>query len=203
MKIVIILIVVGLLIGGGWFVLQKNTRPGYPPPTPPETTERLGAEVTDEDNSPETRDTPPTDDTAGWETYRNEEYGFEFEYPPDWEVQELGTYEIEGDSHVVVIPIGEEVPLRIETINVGRESVFDPALPLAGGIKDTKFAGRAAKQDICEWCITDRYLRNIRITEIQDIPWEEFNEIWYEVNRQTEYLIPTFDQILSTFKFIE
>src|SRR3989344_1972500 len=30
---------------------------------------------------------PIPDETAGWQTYRNGEYGFEFRYPSDWQMQ--------------------------------------------------------------------------------------------------------------------
>jgi len=34
----------------------------------------------------ETPEEIPTDETADWKTYRNEEYGFEVKYPPKWDM---------------------------------------------------------------------------------------------------------------------
>jgi len=34
----------------------------------------------------------PQDETADWNTYRNEEHGFEFQYPPTWEPRKDGHY---------------------------------------------------------------------------------------------------------------
>ncbi|MDP3741617.1 MAG: PsbP-related protein [bacterium] len=40
------------------------------------------------------------DETAGWKTYRNEEYGFEVKYPSDWETRKCTTILSSGDIQV-------------------------------------------------------------------------------------------------------
>lgn len=42
--------------------------------------------------------TPIADETSDWKTYRNEEYGFEFKYPANWEVSM--TYHTNADGSV-------------------------------------------------------------------------------------------------------
>lgn len=62
---------------------------------------------------------------TGWKAYKSEEYGFEFQYPKDWEAKEMdnGVYaaskEVRGD-----LPEGGRV-IKFEVINIGLEDVID------------------------------------------------------------------------------
>jgi len=139
--------------------------------------------------------------------------GLSFGTPPSseepWEVQQLGSY-------TVVIPYGSEETLRIEAVNVGRESVFDSlrtGTPVAGEIIRKSFAGRDAYQYTCDRCLENQYSRAIIIIDLISTRWQENNEIWYDIyfspelsKEGREYqnnLIATYDQILSTFRFLE
>lgn len=73
---IIVAVVVIVAIGGGiYWIFSQQQQPVTPPPT-----------VTEEPKIPE----PPTDETADWKVYRNEEYRFEVRYPARWFHQVTG-----------------------------------------------------------------------------------------------------------------
>ena len=71
----------------------------------------------------------PTDELSGWKTFRSEEYGFEFMYPPDGQVQ---TYSDTKQKKVRVdLPVTGETLLRGKffLVKVGKVSEGVPATP--------------------------------------------------------------------------
>jgi len=90
--IIIILVLAILIVGGVWWWTQKST---------PE--------------APKTIGTPPVDETAGWQTYKNEKYGFEIKYPNDasYSVQDIGDdllYYSNGHIQIKHVVIDSEYP---------------------------------------------------------------------------------------------
>jgi len=61
---ILIVVIVAVIIGGVVFWHSMRQEVPYQPPEPQEPVE--------------------VDETAGWQTYRNEEYGFEIKYPENW-----------------------------------------------------------------------------------------------------------------------
>jgi putative hemolysin len=143
------------------------------------------------------------DETANWQTYRNEEYGFEFKYPTNFYVvsERLGGVE-SGDVRfsVALDDIkfkGENIFRRFTTASVYQKSSFEDFL--------SRFVDD----------MTGEKLNITRREKVSDNPLlykiyignsGEFRGV--AVNNNTYVYIvsgsgPTVDQILSTFKFIE
>ena len=78
-NILVVVLVVAVVAVAGYFVLVE--RPAVPVT---EESEEASLFVADEVSSP----VVPADDTANWRTYRNEEYGIELKYPPEWTFSE-------------------------------------------------------------------------------------------------------------------
>ena len=77
--VIVGVIVLGLIVWGGYELFK---------PAPPEN--EGGAEEGDGLPEDETADLPSEDlSKEGWETYRNEEYGWEVQYPRDWTAKNL------------------------------------------------------------------------------------------------------------------
>ncbi|MBI2626625.1 MAG: hypothetical protein HYW77_00040 [Parcubacteria group bacterium] len=69
-------------------------------------------------------------DTSGWKTYRNDQYGFEVKYPPEWSIEEKYNYSVDrvyirgkGDAMVLIAPIGWATG-RGGTIRIENSDIF-------------------------------------------------------------------------------
>lgn len=132
---------------------------------------------------------------SDWQTYRNEKYGFEFQYPKDWILGE------NSEKNYVSISNQQKncASLTIAPINIGRESVFDLNAKTSCSIKEINFSGKNAKECIND--LNNSYNRDIKIIDFSNINWGENNEISFFAGSGCTELIPLSDQILSTFKF--
>lgn len=160
-----------------------------------------------------------TGETADWKTYRNEEYGYEMKYPEDWTIEEYP----KGEIFFLALPLVKEDPgVRPYTIKV---KILENPEELSTDQWLTNKINDGTIVPISE--ISDFTIDNIngkKFIEIEHIPGEdeitgepmvaEFehesayicrNNLVYNLavlaNLPPSYL--HFDQILSTFGFIE
>lgn len=83
MKIILSLIIVIAVIFGGYYLYQKFHSPIVP------------AQVMNESSS-----TVTTNSIPGWQTCNSPSFGFEFQYPPNWNVYGYSTHEGAGNIPV-------------------------------------------------------------------------------------------------------
>lgn len=137
---------------------------------------------------------------SSWNTYRDERFGFEMRYPKGWSVKDF------YPSGVSILTPQREEVFTINTVNVGRESVFDIGSRRRGTrIKDIFFAGRKAELYSCPGqnrCPSQlAYSKSIRLV---DLPpgWGLNNEIFYDIYKSDTGTYEILENILSTFQFI-
>lgn len=71
-NIILIVIIVAIVAVGGYFVFSKKLEPIAQQPTPTPT------------KTPVSPTPTAKDETAGWNTFTDTQYGFEFKYPDTW-----------------------------------------------------------------------------------------------------------------------
>ena len=136
---------------------------------------------------------------ANWQTYRNEEYGFEFKYPTNFQLT------IDRESAAVVLTKLTSMPEVAEHIS---ESLIVTPIGLKNPVTlcdirtNISFNSRKAEQ-----CINEAEFYYQKIIKIKDLPpgWEVSNIIFIDLPKFEGAEIvgqkELFDQILSTFKF--
>jgi len=168
--IVGLLILGGLVYGGIWFWNDKNKEAVVPTFTP-----RV------------------IDETAGWQTYRNEEYGFGLKYPSDWKFSQNFSY-VDGffftkdKSTFSVLPKGgfdhglPGIPDRIND-----ESVGDKMVKVSDWLKTNLTFVQFIDNSIpSSWIVCKPDLKNC-------------NRLYLHADNQSD--METMSRIISTFKF--
>lgn len=181
--------------GGGYFVMNFAKRP-QPTPSPTPT--------------PTPTETP--DPTASWKTYTNENIGFLLKYPSDWSLKpyDISTnYPLHGlvqlasninseslDGMIILSYWDNQNRLSLEEIeNKYKGEAGGPDIYFPNG-EMIDFLGKQAYKGENVSCAP---MMCDRIAIIKETKVIEIKSLYGAVNRNKEI----FDQILSTFKFIE
>jgi len=157
------------------------------------------------------------DETANWELYTNQEFGYELKYPPNWNV--LGPYG--GDYNDLCTENPQNKPIIIFSIEKPEYCGFVGEFLPPGEANLTIVTG--SKYETLEGIVSDNYEKitlsgenavKYPFTETSDLPNVQATRIYLNHNSRG-YLIfikqidkkgnyePLFNQILSTFKFFD
>ena len=176
---VIIFVGVGtIIIGGGWLIGNYGKVS-----EPVKLSQKQSVEIVEEEIK---------DETADWKTYRNEEYGFEIKYPNNYKVgPRKNLIELEPDDYN-----------KYCLITIGQHSSFKNVL-----FTDWHQKNMAGNQDLLiKEENKNQMLKTVEADGIQTLTnytyfTNEKTAVYLSCNKDKDNSI--YDQILSTFRFIE
>ena len=161
--------------------------------------------------------TPNTsiDETANWNTYKNNEYGFEFKYPPDW--KEKQTYGKKGFENLILFGKKEEDSWSVSNGDLTFQRYINSQnLPFKDYILDYMVNTQPLPDDPEERMQSARNT----IMKMNDLNFHGYDALMLKDSTIYIYLNPDiislniyspqtkehkliFNQILSTFEFVD
>ncbi len=176
-----------------------------------------------------TEDPPVVDETADWQTYRNEEDGYEIRYPLDFDVmQNLGETYLLKDNTRIYISVGNDLSVPLNGTFGGRYQYLESQSPNSkvfsekdndftkdyflayGGMGNWDTVINANQYKNGNYYIVSLYRgRGLGIPGMADTGGVKLSEediisqTLVEMRDKNDSYTKIFDQILSTFKFVD
>ena len=193
----ILIIIIGVVVLAGvvgYFVVSQRTPSPVPIPSPipsPNLTQVPSPAPTPTPNPTPTLTPALSGETANWKTYRNEKVGFEFKHPP--------SMQISGSENLVMV-VDQQAKQGLSIL-----------VDINGNPTETSVQSLAAEEFAGE-----KYSAYTRIGGVEAVSGQEGSVIMFAKGKDV-YLVMSsipwitqerlnknlFDQILSTFKFIQ